>query len=132
MEKRHYTVVAGAVVGPQGVLCARRGPTAFAYTSLKYEFPGGKVEPGETPREALARELREKLDLEVDVGPLLVTVEHEYPDFGITLSVYRCTLRSAVIHLKEHADYVWQRPDRLAELDWAAADRRAVAAIKFC
>lgn len=131
MEKRHLTVVAAAVAGPEGILCVRRGPTPYSYTSLKYEFPGGKVEPGEAPQEALRRELREELDLEVGVGPLLATVDHEYPDFRITLSVYRCTPRSG-LRLKEHADALWLPPGRLESLDWAAADRQALSHIKFC
>lgn len=131
MKKRHLTVVAAAVTGPEGILCVRRGATPYPYTSQKYEFPGGKVEPGETPQEALRRELREELDLEVRVGPLLAAVDYEYPDFSITLSVYRCTARSG-LRLKEHAAACWMPPGRLDTLDWAAADRQAIARINFC
>lgn len=119
---KHYHVVA-AVIEHQGmILCMQRGETPFAYTAHHWEFPGGKVEPGETPEQALRRELLEELDYDVEVGQHIITVTHSYPDFIITLAAYHCTARSAHLVLREHQAHRWLRPDQLMQLDWCAAD----------
>lgn len=128
---KHYDVVAAVVVNEQRqILCARRGVTRYAYTSLKYEFPGGKIEPGETPQEALRRELREELDYDVRVERPLCVVNYAYPDFSISLQAFVCSPRSPHLILREHHDVRWLSPDELDGLDWAAADRRVVAVLQ--
>lgn len=119
---KHYHVVAAVVCRNGKCLCMQKGQTRFAYTTLKYEFPGGKIEPGETPEEALRRELLEEMDYSVTVGRHLVTVHHTYPDFGITMEAYLCQAESDHFVMKEHQAYCWLPADRLHELDWAAAD----------
>ncbi len=119
---KHYRVVA-AVVCRQGLyLCMQKGKTRFEYTSYKWEFPGGKIEPGETPREALARELMEEMELPVEVGDEITTVTHAYPDFSIEMTAFLCTPLTESFALKEHIDFEWKNKDELANLDWAAAD----------
>lgn len=108
------------------VLCTRRGATRHAYTAWKYEFPGGKIEPHETPEAALRREMREELDLDVTVGAEAADVTHAYPDFTIRLRAFRCTADTAALRLHEHTALQWLPPERLAELDLAAADREIV------
>ncbi len=128
---KHYDVVAAVVVRPEDgkVLCVQRGATRFAYTAYKYEFPGGKIEPGETPQEALRRELLEEMDYDLSVGPPVATVEHVYPDFAITLQAFRCTPRAATFRLKEHQASRWLSLEELPALDWAAADIGIVSAL---
>lgn len=127
---KHYEVVAAVVVDNGKILCARRGETRYDYTSLKYEFPGGKIEPGETPEEALRRELREEMDYPVEVVRPLCIVSHTYPDFSITMQVFVCKPLAAQPTLREHRSCCWLAPDELGSLDWAAADRCAVEIIK--
>ena len=125
-----YDVVAAVVVHEGKILCMQRGETKYDYTSHKWEFPGGKVEVGESEQTALHRELLEEMDYDVQVDQRVCRVNHNYPDFEITLTAYFCHASTAHFNLKEHADYRWLPIERLDELDWAAADRRIVAELK--
>lgn len=129
MMKKHYDVVAAVVCQDGKYLCMQKGKTKYDYTSYKWEFPGGKIEPGETPQAALARELMEEMDYPVEVGEEIVCVNHEYPDFSITLAAYLCKPLAGKFHLNEHVAFEWREKDKLAELDWAAADVDIVRAI---
>ena len=90
---------------------------------LKWEFPGGKIDPGETPEECLKREVREELGIEIEVGAELPTITHRYTDFTIKLYPFLCCILEGEISLREHKALVWLRPGELQRLDWAAADR---------
>lgn len=119
MKKKIY--VTGAVLRKEGkILAAKRGNGK----SLGgfWEFPGGKIEEGETPKEALARELKEELLIEAAVGQPITTTEHEY-DFGIViLSTFECELVGSSPQLTEHSEIRWLEPSELPQLDWAPAD----------
>ena len=129
--KKHYDVVAAVVCHDGKFLCMQKGKTKFEYTSYKWEFPGGKIEPGETPKAALARELMEEMDYPVEVGEWVVTVDHEYPDFSITMTAYLCKpkVEADAFRRKEHVDSKWCGKEELKSLDWAAADVDIVKAI---
>ncbi len=124
---KHYNVVAAVVEVDGKVLCMQRGQTRYSYTSHLWEFPGGKIEPGETPEQALHRELLEEMDYEVEVQELLATVTHDYPDFTITLAAYRCTASTTAFTMREHAASRWLPWSELPTLPWCAADERLVA-----
>ena len=127
---KHYQVVAGVVFCAGRVLCLRKGATDYGYTSHHWEFPGGKIEPGETPRQALRRELLEELHLEVEVGDHLLTVTHEYPDFGITVQAYKCVAANPAVQLTEHEAVRWLPPAQLCALDWCDADAPIAKCVK--
>lgn len=124
--RKHYRVVAAVVEVDGQVLCMQRGVTRYSYTSHLWEFPGGKVEAGETPEQALHRELLEEMDLDVTVHELLASVTHDYPDFTITLSAYRCTASTTAFTMREHAASRWLPWSALSSLDWCAADARLI------
>lgn len=124
--RKHHNVVAAVIEVDGKVLCMQRGVTRYPYTSHLWEFPGGKIEPGETPEQALHRELLEEMDLDVEVHELLATVTHDYPDFTITLAAYLCTAPTRHFLMREHAAFCWLPWNELPSLDWCAADARLI------
>ena len=125
-QRKHYNVVAAVIEVDGNVLCMQRGVTRYEYTSHLWEFPGGKVEEGETPQQALHRELMEEMNLDVVVHEQLATVTHDYPDFTITLAAYRCTADTTDFIMREHAASQWLPWDELLTLPWCAADERLI------
>ena len=93
-------------------------------------FPGGKIEPGETPEAALVREIREELDAGIEVGDLLKTIEWDYPEFHLTLHCFLCSLTSAALHLNEHEAARWLRADELRSVNWLPADDQLLPLIE--
>ena len=112
-------VAAAIIVKDNKVFATQRG-----YGEFKdgWEFPGGKLEPGESAREALVREIREELDVDIRVGRLLETVEYDYPEFHLTMHCFICELLSEEIVLKEHEDARWLKKDELDSVPWLPAD----------
>lgn len=127
---KHYEVVAAVIRRDDKFLCMQKGETKFVYTSFKFEFPGGKIEPGESPEEALERELLEEMDFVIRVDRKLVTVDHVYPDFSITMQAFLCEGVSPSFKMKEHVAFEWRSRDELMGLDWADADVEIVRAIE--
>lgn len=112
-------VVAAIIIKDGRVFATQRG-----YGEFKdgWEFPGGKIEPGESRKEALVREIKEELDADIRVGSLLETVEYDYPAFHLSMHCFFCELISEDIVLKEHEDARWLSEEELDTVDWLPAD----------
>lgn len=117
---RHLHVACAIIERDGRVLAAQR--SASMSLPLKWEFPGGKIEAGESPEECLIRELMEELGVTVLVGTALPPATHGYPDFTVTLYPFTCRMAGGTITPHEHHTLTWIEPRRLPELDWAAAD----------
>jgi 8-oxo-dGTP diphosphatase len=115
-------VVAGIVFFNDQFLCVQRPKNKYHYISEKYEFPGGKIEEGETHQEALHRELSEELSISIGIMSFYHTVVHQYPDFELTMHSFKCEVATQELTLNEHIHFEWLTIDDLHKLDWAAAD----------
>ena len=119
-------VTAAIIIQAGKVFATQRG-----YGDWKgwWEFPGGKMEPGETPQEALTREIHEELDAEIEIGKLLDTVEWDYPAFHLTMHCFLCTLISESMQLNEHEDAAWRSAETLYSVKWRPADKGLIPKI---
>lgn len=120
-------VVAAIIIENGKVFATQRG-----YGEFKdgWEFPGGKIEPDETPEEAIVREIKEELDTEVEVIELLDTVEYDYPNFHLSMGCFICKIKSGDLVLKEHEAAKWLTKDTLGSLEWLPADMGLVGEIE--
>lgn len=120
-------VVAAIMIHNAQIFATQRG-----YGEFKdgWEFPGGKMEPGETPQQALVREIKEELDTEIEVGDLLETIEYDYPKFHLTMHCFLCTIRSGDLVLREHEAAKWLTKEELDSVDWLPADIKVVKTLK--
>lgn len=118
--KKNIHVVGAAIFANGKILCAQRGPSMSL--PLKWEFPGGKIEPGESPEEALVREIREEIKCSIEIADKIERTSFEY-DFGIVhLTTFTCLLKEGEPVLTEHNAFKWLEPEKLGTLDWAPAD----------
>ena len=115
-------VVAGIIYFENKILCVQRAKNKLSYISEKFEFPGGKIEKGETKKEALKRELFEELNIVTEIKSLFLTVIHQYPDFELTMHSFICEVETKDVILNEHISQEWLTLNELKKLDWAAAD----------
>lgn len=125
--RKHIEVVAAVIIRGGRIFATQRG-----YGEWKdwWEFPGGKMEAGETPGEALKREIREELSAEISVGRLLTTVEYDYPKFHLTMHCYLCTLRSGLTLLEHEAARWLSSASELHSIKWLPADEGVVVLLE--
>ncbi|MDD7563504.1 MAG: (deoxy)nucleoside triphosphate pyrophosphohydrolase [Prevotellamassilia sp.] len=97
-----------------------------------WEYPGGKMEGGETPEEALKREIREELSTEIRVDEFFCTVDYDYPAFHLTMHCYLCSMLTGALRLNEHKAARWLKRDELSGLKWLPADVEVVEMLKSC
>jgi 8-oxo-dGTP diphosphatase len=121
---KNIEVVAAIIKKDNKILCTQRQDKGE--TALKWEFPGGKLEPGETNEEALVREIKEELEMEVEVCNYFITVNHQYSFFDLVMHGYVCNVIDDKLVLNEHVDSCWLKIEELDSLDWSEADKPIV------
>ena len=118
---QNHIHVACAIIERDGLVLAARRSASMSFP-LKWEFPGGKIDPGESPQECLHRELLEEMGVSVCIRAALPSHTHRYPHFSVTLYPFVCTIVSGRITLHEHAAVDWLAPETMDSLDWLEAD----------
>ena len=122
-QKKKVEVVAVVIMHNQKILCVQRSENKYAYISKKFEFLGGKMEEGETKKQTIIREIKEELNLDIFELDFFQTVDHQYPDFKITMHAFKCFASNLKeIKLNEHLNFLQLSLSQLSGLDWAAAD----------
>ena len=126
-SRKRIEVVAAIIIDRNRVFATQRG-----YGEFKdgWEFPGGKMEAGELPEQALVREIREELDTEIAVGDLFDTVEYDYTTFHLTMHCFLCTVKSGDLVLKEHEAARWLTGAALDSVDWLPADKGLIEKLR--
>lgn len=124
-------VVAAILCFEDKILCVQRAESELPYISKKFEFPGGKIEEGESQKEALKRELFEELNITPSIEDAFLTVIHKYPDFELTMHSFICKTDKKNIKFNEHISSVWLSKQDLIQLDWAAADLPIVKKLMY-
>ena len=127
MALKKVEVVAAVIRDKDKIFATQRG-----YGEFKdgWEFPGGKMESGETPQQALVREIKEELDTEIEVQELLDTVEYDYPTFHLTMHCFWARIKEGNLILKEHEAAKWLTKDTLNTVDWLPADEELIKTIE--
>jgi len=126
-QKKTINVVAAIIIKDGSLFATQRG-----YGEWKdwWEFPGGKIEQGETLEEALKREIREELSTEINVDEFLCTVEYDYPKFHLSMHCYICSLLTESLHLNEHEAARWLTKDELNSVKWLPADAELISDLR--
>lgn len=128
---KQIRTVAGVIKNDKGeILCTLRDQGKYDYVSFKWEFPGGKIEVGETPKEALIREIKEELDTEIKVGELIDTIEFDYSTFHLSMDCFWAEVIAGNLELKEAADAKWLTRENLDSVEWLPADITLLQKIK--
>ena len=121
-------VVAAVICSEDKIFATARGYGEF---KGQWEFPGGKIEPGETPQEALVREIQEELDVKIEVGDLIDTIEYDYPSFHLSMDCFWCNITEGEIPLKEAENARWLCKDELYSDDWLPADMKLIEKLEL-
>ncbi|MBQ3147857.1 MAG: (deoxy)nucleoside triphosphate pyrophosphohydrolase [Alistipes sp.] len=124
---KHIEVVAAIIQRDGAYFATQRGYGEF---EGMWEFPGGKIEPGESREIALKREIQEELGVDITIENLLCTTEYDYPSFHLTMHCYLCSIASGDIELREHKSALWLTSDRLDEVAWLPADKEVIDKLK--
>jgi len=124
-------VVAAVIVNDGKILAVQKGEHKYDYLSSKFEFAGGKIEVGESREDALKREIREELGLEIEVEQFLMSNTYAYPDFKLVLHAYLCTSDGSDLRLTEHVSFQWLGIGELDSVDWCAGDVGVVEFLKL-
>ena len=120
-------VVAAIIIKDQKIFATQRGYGEF---KNGWEFPGGKIENGESPEQALEREIREELDAKIRVGELFDTIEYDYPNFHLSMKCFLCSLISDQLTLREHEAAKWLTKENLSSVEWLPADITIIDKLK--
>ena len=127
MDRKHIRVAAAVLIEDRKVFAAQRG---YGPQKGGYELPGGKLEPNESGKDAIVREIREELGAQIAAERLLMTVEHDYPEFHLTMECWLCRIESGELKLSEHTAARWLRAQELEDVPWLPADAKALPILR--